>query len=148
MHLPLDLVQRISGGQFAGPVESDDASIRVEDDDQRSDSVEDGGDYVALLLQRFPRVLQIGDIKSNAVDEPGFAVRAAHHLGVAVEPDHPSIARDHTIGRSQRLAGKKHAGCLKAPALFVVGMNVLVPADRDLPATPPANIPARPRSAG
>src|ERR1700733_13420771 len=31
--------------------------------------------------------------------------------------------------RSQRLAGEKHSCCLEAPALFVVRMDVLVPAN-------------------
>ena len=46
-----------------------------------------------------------------------------------MEPDDaPSRAND-TIGRAQRLAGEEHAGCFEAPALFVVRMNVFVPAD-------------------
>ena len=54
----------------------------------------------------------------------------ANHLGFAMKPDHPAVARHHAIGRAQRTAGKKHLGRFDAPALLVVGMDVAVPAHR------------------
>src|ERR1700722_1763990 len=49
----LNFLHRISSGQFTSGVEAQDTSFAVEDDNQGSDRVEDGGDKVTLLLQFF-----------------------------------------------------------------------------------------------
>ena len=64
------------------------------------------------------------------MNKPGLAILAANHLGFAMKPDHAAVARQHPVGRPQRLAGKKHLGGFRAPALLVVGMNLLIPAHR------------------
>ena len=63
------------------------------------------------------------------MDEPGRSIRMAHHAGVAVEPDRRAVARNDAVRRAQRLAGEEHACCFNAPALLVVGMDAVVPAD-------------------
>ncbi len=54
---------------------------------------------VALFLQGLFRPLEIGDIECHAMDEPGLAIFAAHHLGFAVKPDHVPVPRDDAIRR-------------------------------------------------
>ena len=85
---PAHFLKRISGGQLAGAVEAHDAPFRIEHDDQRADRVENCGNDIAFLLQRLFGVLEIGDIEGHAVNEPRLAVGLAHHLRVAMEPDH------------------------------------------------------------
>ena len=64
------------------------------------------------------------------MNEPGAAVLPPHHPGIAMKPDDATIARDYPICGSQRLARKKHLGGFQAPALLIIGMNVLIPANR------------------
>ena len=47
-----------------------------------------------------------------------------------MKPDDAAIACNHSIRGSQRLAGEEHLGSFQAPALLVIGVNVLIPADR------------------
>src|ERR1700691_6021959 len=63
------------------------------------------------------------------MNTPRVTVFPAHHSGVAMEPDHAAITRNHAIGGSQRLAGEEHLGSFQAPALLVIGVNVLIPAN-------------------
>ena len=81
-------------------------------------------------LQRLFRLLQIGDVESHAVNEPGPAIFPADHLGFAVKPDDSPVPRKHAIGRPQRFARKKQLCRFDAPPLLVVRMDLLVPADR------------------
>ena len=43
--------QRISGGEFAGAIESHDASLGIENGDQGADRIENRRDHVAFLLE-------------------------------------------------------------------------------------------------
>ena len=94
----------VAGAAFAGAIESDDAALGIEHDDQRANRIEDCGNNVAFFLQRFFRLLQVGDVEPDAVNEPRAAIVAPDHLGFAMKPDHAAIARKHAIGRPQRLA--------------------------------------------
>ncbi len=138
-----DLVERVAGGQFAGPIEAHDAPVVVEDRNQRPNRIQYSGDEVPLLLESSLGVFQIGDIECHAMDEPWLAIGAAHHPRIAVKPDHVSIARDHAIRRSQRLARQKHLRRFQAPALLVVRMDVLDTSGPGLPATPRESSPMR-----
>ena len=126
----LNLLHRISRGQFTSRVEAQDTSFVVEDDDQRSDSVQDCGDEVTFFLEFLFDALEIGDVEGNAMNTPRASVFPAHHSGVAMEPDNAAIARNHSICGAQRLAGEEHLGGFQAPALLVIGVNVLIPTDR------------------
>src|SRR5580658_1425545 len=125
----LNLLHGISRGQFTSRVEAQDTSFVVEDDDQCSDRVQDGGDEVTFFLELLFDALEIGDVKGYTVNTPGASVFQAHHAGVAMEPDDASIARDHAIGGAQGLAGEEHLRRFEAPTLLVIGMNALIPAD-------------------
>ena len=64
------------------------------------------------------------------MNTPRAAIFPAHHSGVAMKPDNAAIARNHSICGSQRLAREEHLGSFQAPALLVIGVNVLIPANR------------------
>ena len=126
----LDFVERIPRREFAGAIESHDASLWVQNGHKRPDSIENCRDHIAFLLEGTLGVLQIRDVKGYAVYEPGRAIDVAHHAGIAVEPDNSAVTRHDAVGRAKRLAREKHAGSFNAPALFVVRMNAVVPANR------------------
>src|SRR3984885_12906625 len=46
-----------------------------------------------------------------------------------MKPDYPAIPGDHAVGGAQRCTGKKHLSSFNTPALFVLGMNLLIPAN-------------------
>ena len=123
---------RIAGHLLASAIEAHDPAFAVEHDDQRADGVEDRRDDVALFLQRLLHLLEFRDVEADAVNEPGLAVVAPHQPGFAMKPDHAPVARHHPIRRPQRLAGKKHLRGFDAPAVLIVGMDLLVPANRIL----------------
>ena len=106
-----------------------DPPFGIEDGDQRSNRIEDRGKNIALLGQSGFGEFQLGDVESDTVDKPWASVGAADHFGFAMKPDNASVARNHPVGRAQRLAGKEHLGGLDAPTVFVVGMDLLIPAD-------------------
>src|SRR6185295_9975059 len=97
----------IPAGLFTSPVKPDDSAFRIQHHDQSAHGVEDGGDYVPLLLQSLLSALKVGNVEPNAMDEPGLAVGLANHLGFAMKPDHAAVARHHAIGGSQRVSRKK-----------------------------------------
>src|SRR5271168_3629006 len=70
------------------------------------------------------------NIESHTVDEPWPSIFPANHLRLALKPKHSSIARNHAVSRSQRLAGQEHFRGLHAPSHLVIGMNLPVPAHR------------------
>src|SRR5271154_7377546 len=125
----LNLLHGISRGQFTSRVEAQDTSFVVEDDDQRSDRVQDCGDEVTFFLELLLDALEIRDVEGNTVNTPRASVFQAHHAGVAMEPDNAAIARDDAICGAKGLAGEEHLGGFEAPTLLVIGMNVLIPAD-------------------
>ena len=125
-----NIFKRVPSGEFASAVETHDPARGIENGNERSDGIENCGDHVAFLLQSSLGVLQIGDVEGNAVDEPGRSVGVAHHTGIAVEPDHAAVPCNHAVGGAKRLAREKHTGRFNAPALLVVGMNSVIPADR------------------
>jgi hypothetical protein len=57
-----NLREGVAGDLFAGPVEADDPPFPIQDDDQRPHDVEDGGDEIALLLQRALRLGTLLDL--------------------------------------------------------------------------------------
>ena len=66
------------------------------------------------------------------MNTPGPAVFPPHHSGIAVKPDNAAIPRNYSICGSERLAGEEHLGSFQAPAFLVMGVNVLIPANRIL----------------
>src|ERR1700685_3461037 len=66
------------------------------------------------------------------MDEPRPPIVVPDHLRFALEPYDVPVPRDDPVRRSQWLYGQKHLGRFYAPALLIVRMNVLVPADRVL----------------
>ena len=68
--------------------------------------------------------------KAIAVNEPRSAVGTADHLGFTAKPNDTAIPRNYAVSRSQGFARQEHFGGLNAPALLIVGMNLLVPAHR------------------
>ena len=121
-----------AGTAFAGAIESDDPSGGIEHDDQGADGIENRCNHVAFFFQCFFGSLQVGDIEPDPVNEPRPAIVAPDHLGLTMEPDHATIARKHPVCRAQRFARQKQVGCFHAPAQFVVGMNLRIPAHRIL----------------
>ncbi len=121
--------ERVTGGFFAHAIKSHDAHARIEHHYQRAHRIQDRGSDVALLLQRFLGALQLRDVEGDAVDEPGAAVVVHHHFGFALKPDHVPVARDHAIAGADRFAGEKHFGGFHRPAVLIVGMDLLIPAD-------------------
>ncbi len=121
------LFERYARQLLAGPIAPHDTAFAIQDNHQRTHRVEDCGHDVAFFLQLLFGPLQIGDIEGDPMNEPWTAVRMANHLGFAMEPDHPSVAREYPVGGAQRLARKKHLGSFHTPATFIVGMNLLIP---------------------
>src|ERR1700722_19081639 len=64
------------------------------------------------------------------MNEPGTPVIVQHDLGFTLEPYHVTVAGNYSIAGADGLAGEKYLGSLHAPALFIVRMDLLVPADR------------------
>ena len=124
--------KRISGTAFAGAIEADDASVGVQHDHQRAHRIENRGDHVAFPFQGFFRPLQVGDIETDTMNEPRAAIVSPDHLGFAVKPDHTPIAGQHAVCRTQRFAAEEQLSGFHAPALFVVGMDLRIPANRIL----------------
>src|SRR5277367_6633539 len=89
---PINLSEGISTGLFTSPVEANDAAFGVKHNHQSPYRMQNGGDDVALLLQCLFCPLQIGNIKTHAVNEPGLAILLSDHLGFAMKPDDPAIA--------------------------------------------------------
>ncbi len=118
------------GGELTGAIEADDAAGAVEHDDQRAHGVEDRREQVALFLKRRFRQLQVRDVERDALDEPGSPVATPHDLGFALEPDDVAVPRDHAVDRSEGVPRQEHGGGILAPALFLVRMDLVVPADR------------------
>src|ERR1700735_2988404 len=58
----LNLLHGISRGQFTSGVEAQDTSFVIEDDDQGSDRVQNGGDEVTFFLEFLFDALEIGDV--------------------------------------------------------------------------------------
>src|ERR1700733_10413720 len=102
--LAANLFERKPRGELRSAVKADNATFLVQPNDERANRIEDRRDYIALVLQLGFRTLKIGDVESHTMNKPGLAIRVPHHLGIAVEPDNPAIARDHTICRAQWLA--------------------------------------------
>src|ERR1700679_1465455 len=117
----LNLLHGISRGQFTSRVEAQDTSFVVEDDDQRSDRVQDSGDEITFSLELLFDALEIGDVEGNTVNAPRASVFQTHHAGVAMEPDDAAIARDHAIGGTQGLPGEEHLRGFEAQTLLVMG---------------------------
>jgi len=82
------------------------------------------------LFQLALGFLEFGNIDGCTMNEPGRAIVALDHLGFALKPDHATVARQHSIDRTQRLAGQKNTGRFHAPTIFVVGVNLLIPTHR------------------
>jgi hypothetical protein len=74
--------------------------------------------------------LELGNVNPDTVYEPGLAILPAYHSGFAVEPDNAPIAGENAINRFQGRAAEKHFRSLNAPALPVIGMDVVIPANR------------------
>ena len=129
MQLP-GFFDRIARHLLAGPIEAHDPSFPVQHDDQRAHGIENRRHDIALLLQRLLRLLEFRDVEPHPVNEPGLAVVAPDQPGFTMKPDHPSIPRHDAIRRSQRLPGEKHFRGFIAPAALVVGMDLLIPANR------------------
>src|SRR5215469_3259863 len=124
------LNERLPGHLFAGPIATDYSAFQIKHHDQGTYRVENGRDNITFFLQLQLGLLEVGNVEGNAMDEPRSAVGTADHSGFALEPDHPAVASHDTVGRSQGLAGKKHFGSFHAPAIFVIGMDLLVPEHR------------------
>src|ERR1700685_653311 len=134
--MPLPQARRAQ--HFLAPVAEQLFHLRVDDRDlafaiDHDHSVRRGFQQSAKFclgfLQFFFGPLQFGDVERGAGNEPRPAILAANHLGFAVKPDGAPIPRHHSICRAQRSAREKHLRRLDAPALLVVGMNLLIPAD-------------------
>src|SRR5579872_341527 len=124
-----DLFEGITRDVLTSPVETDDAALRIQHHHQSADRVQYRRNHIAFFLQSFFGPLELSDIEGNAVDEPGPSVLATNHLGFAVKPDYSAISRNYTIGGAQWSAREKHLRCLDAPTLFVLGMDLLIPAN-------------------
>ena len=53
------------------------------------------------------RTFQLRDVVTDSMDKPRTSVGPAHHLRLALEPDHFPIACDHPVSRFQGLAGSE-----------------------------------------
>jgi len=131
-YFPFHLGQRIPGHLFASPIEAEDPPFRVQHHYQGRHRVENSRHHIALLLPCFFGALEICDIESHPVNEPGLAVLLADHLGFTAKPDDTAITRNHAVRGTQGLAAKEHRRRFRAPAVLVVRMDVPVPANRIL----------------
>lgn len=66
------------------------------------------------------------------MNEPGAAVIVAYYVRLALKPDHVAVAGKHAIAGTDGLAGHQNFGRFHVAAVFVVGMDLLIPEDRIL----------------
>ena len=103
-------------------VDQDDVAVLVDDHHGVGGRLHQAA---KLLLGPFA----LGDVEGNALQEQRLAVRIESHLGLAVNPHHPAVARHEAILRAERLAQGARPGELDVPALAVVGVQLHIPQD-------------------
>ena len=126
----LDLVEGVARQLLAGPIKADDSAFLIQHHDQRARRIQNGGEKVALLLQGPFRLLELGDIDSDAVNKPRPAILMPDHFGFALKPKHPAVTRHDPVRGSQGFAREEHLRRFHAPSRFVIGVDLLIPAHR------------------